>query len=118
MFGKMEVDLESNIYNFFLGNMVEVHPVLPWSHRVVVLVCFRVLWKEWGNSNFQNFSQNSQFHHRRLEPIEHIKKEYIILSTTVSFLDIKDAILFLQCLSFFMCTFPLFLQVRFVFNVI
>ena len=37
---------------------------------------------------------------------------YIILSTTVSFLNLKDDILFLQGL-FVLCTFPLFLQVHF-----
>ena len=33
-----------------------------------LLFAFRDLWKEWGDSNFQiYFSQNCQFHHRRLE---------------------------------------------------
>ena len=33
---------------------------------------------------------------------------YIILSTTVSFLDLNDAILFFTRSHFFMCAFPLF----------
>ena len=41
---------------------------------------------------------------------------YIILSTTVSVLDLKDAILFLQCLPFYFCSFCVhfhyFLQVQ------
>ena len=32
----------------------------------LLLFAFRDLWKEWGDSNFQIFSQNCQFHHRRL----------------------------------------------------
>ena len=56
------------------------------------------LWKELGDSNFQIFSENCQFHYRRLES-EHFYVKiyiYIILSTTVSFLELKDTILFLQ----------------------
>ena len=30
-------------------------------------------------------------------------------------LDVKDALLFLQCLLFYVCTFPLFFQVHFAF---
>ena len=33
----------------------------------VMLYSFRDLWKEWGDSNFHIFSQNYQFHPRRLE---------------------------------------------------
>ena len=36
----------------------------------LLLFAFRDLWKEWGDSNFQIFSQNCQFHHRRLESEE------------------------------------------------
>ena len=32
----------------------------------LLLFAFRDLWKEWDDSNFQIFSQNCQFHHRRL----------------------------------------------------
>ena len=34
---------------------------------LLLLYAFRYLWKEWGDCNFQIFSQNCQFHHRRLE---------------------------------------------------
>ena len=37
----------------------------------LLLYAFRDLWKEWGYSNFQIFSQNSQFPHRPLESLEH-----------------------------------------------
>ena len=41
---------------------VELH------HKTLLLLfAFRDLWKEWGDSNFQIFSQNCQFHHMRLE---------------------------------------------------
>ena len=67
-----------------------------------------------GDSNFQIFSQNCQFHHRRTESLEHLNVFlYIIISTTVSVLGIKDAILFLQCVSLFLCTLPFFFQVHF-----
>ena len=67
-----------------------------------LLYAFRDLW------NFQIFSQNCQFHHRRLESLEHFN---IILSTMVSFLE--NTILFLQVLFFFiLCTFQ-FSQVHF-----
>ena len=38
VFGKLEVILKSNIQIFFWGNLVEVHPALPWSHLVNVFV--------------------------------------------------------------------------------
>ena len=51
-----------------------------------LLYAFRDLWKEWGDLNFQIFSQNCQFRHRRLESLEHFNMLLcIILSTTVSF---------------------------------
>ena len=37
----------------------------------LLLFAFRDLGKEWGDSNFQIFSQNCQFHLRRLESLEH-----------------------------------------------
>ena len=84
------------------------------NHTSSCCFSFRYIWKEWGDSNFQIFSQNCQFHHRRLESLEHFNVLYIyiyiILSTTVLFLDLTDAILFLQGLlcfvSFCVCTFP------------
>ena len=50
------------------------------------------------------YSQNCKFHHRRMESLEpfNVFFLYIILSTTVSFLDLTDAILFLRALFFFM----------------
>ena len=41
------------------------------THMTSLLFAFRDLWKEWSDSNFQIFSQNCQFHHRRLESLEH-----------------------------------------------
>ena len=67
---------------------------------LLLLYAFRDLWKELGDSNFQIFSPNCQFHHRRLETLEHFNVLlYIILSTTVSFLE--DTILLLLGLLFF-----------------
>ena len=34
---------------------------------LLLLFAFRDLWKEWGDSNVQIFSQNCQFHHGRRE---------------------------------------------------
>ena len=67
---------------------------------------------------FRSFSQNCQFHHRRLESLEHLMcLIYILLSTTVShFLDLT---FFLQGL-LFLYTFPFCkytLHVCYVFNV-
>ena len=36
--------------------------------------------EEWCDSNFQIFSQNCQFHHRRLESLGHFKCVYIYIS--------------------------------------
>ena len=74
-----------------------------YSYHTVILqlllFAFRDLWKEWGDSNFQIFSQNCQFPHRRLESLEHFNVLlYFILSTTVSFLEYT--ILFLQVFFF------------------
>ena len=56
---------------------------------------------------FRSFfsSQNFQFHHRRLESLEHLMcLIYILLSTTVShFLDLTDAIFFTRPPFFFFC---------------
>ena len=52
----------------------------------LLLFAFRDLWKECVDSNFQIFSQNCQFHYRRLESLEYFNVLlYIILSTTVLF---------------------------------
>ena len=42
------------------------------TRRWLLLFAFRDVWKDWGDSNFQIFSQNCQFHHRRLESLEHL----------------------------------------------
>ena len=67
------------------------------------------------------FSQNCQFHHRRLESLEHLMcLIYILLSTTVShFLDLTDAF-FTRSPFLFLYTFPFCkytLHVCYVFNV-
>ena len=88
-------------------------------------------WKEWSDSYFHIFSQNCQFHHRRLESLEHFNAFhiyiymkhiiYIILSATDSFLE--DVIYFLQGHLFHLYVHFLFfckytLHVCYVFNVI
>ena len=76
-----------------------------WQHEreEVLLIAFRELWKEWGDSNFHIFSQNCQFHHRRLESLVHFNVFLKIIYHSEHYghiLDSKDAILFLQCLIF------------------
>ena len=92
---------------------------------VMLLFALRDLWKEWGDSNFQTFSQNCQFHHRPLDSLEHFNVLlYIILSTTVSFLE--DTIIYIIMFQFssfsILCAFLFFrkytLHVCYVFNVI
>ena len=72
--------------------------------RLLLLFAFRDPWKEWGDSTFQILSQNCHFHHKRLESLEHLNVLFIsFLALRSYFLDlIKDAILFLQCLLFFL----------------
>ena len=68
---------------------------------MLLLFAFQDLWKEWGDSNFQIFSQNCQSHRRRLESLEHLNVLFIsFLALQSHFLDLKDAILFLQGLLF------------------
>ena len=50
-----------------------------------LLFVFRDLWKAWGDSNFQIFSQDCQFHHMRLESLEHFNVHLYIILSTVSF---------------------------------
>ena len=60
-------------------NLLESHPSISdssYSSKIrytmlLLLFVFRDLWKEWGDSKFQIFSQNCQFHHRRLESLGH-----------------------------------------------
>ena len=44
----------------------------------LLLYAFRDLWKEWGDSNFQIFSHNCEFHHRRMESLEHFNVLFVI----------------------------------------
>ena len=54
---------------------------------LLLLFAFRDLWKKMGTPIFRSL-QNCQFHHRRLESLEHFNVLdiyiYILLSTTVS----------------------------------
>ena len=54
--------------------------------------------RKWGDSNFQILTQNCQFHHRRLESLEHSNVLYIYIYHSehyrLSFLDLTDAIFF------------------------
>ena len=110
-------------------------PVITWSVvkfnsdindfciiSVVVVVCLPRPMEGMGRLQFSDlFSQNCQFHHRRLESLAHLMcLIYILLSTTVShFLDLTDAIFFTR--SPFFCTLQFFckytLHVCYVFNV-
>ena len=93
--------------------------ILIRSDLKVVVVCLPRPMEGMGRLQFSDlFSQNCQFHHRRLESLEHLMcLIYILLSTTVShFLDLTDAIFS----SFFLYTFPFCkytLHVCYVFNV-
>ena len=95
----------------------------PYPPTYMLLFAFRDLWKEWGDSNFHIFSQSCQFHHRRLQLLEHFKCTfYIILSTTVSFFGpLRCHIIFTRypflCVHFHdFCKYTL--HVCYVFNVI
>ena len=95
-----------SIWIFVYGRYCKSRLVCVWLSDLdlLLLYAFRDLWKEWGDSNFQIFSQNCQFHHRRLESLDHFNVLlYIILSTTVSFLEDTFS---------FLCTFPFFTQVH------
>ena len=46
---------------------------LMWQAILLLLLfVFRDIWKEWGDSIFQIYLQNCQFHHMRLESLEHL----------------------------------------------
>ena len=52
----------------------------------MLLFAFRDLWKEWGDSNFQIFSQNCQFYNMPLESLEHFNELlYVILMIPYDF---------------------------------
>ena len=59
---------------------------------------------EWGDSNFQIFSQNCQFHHRQLESLEHFYVLFILYHSEHYGLifDLKD---FCKCMCV-MCLTP------------
>ena len=104
--GELTVELLAIILGEVWGIPAKVMPILssicldlPTNPLIVhqnlvlsvmwLLFAFRDLWKEWGDSNFQIFSQNCQFHHRRMESLEHFNVLlYIIMGTTVSYLRI------------------------------
>ena len=72
-----------------------MHLELYSDHGCVVVVCLPRPMEGMGRLQFSDlFSQNCQFHHRRLESLEHLMcLIYILLSTTVShFLDLTGAI--------------------------
>ena len=108
-----------------------VKTLLNWSNNeqhisylfiIVVVVCLPRPMEGMGRLQFSDlFSQNCQFHHRRLESLEHLMcLIYILLSTTVShFLDLTDAFFFTR--SSFLYKFPFCkysLHVCYVFNVL
>ena len=62
------------------NNILKVLAGTTWEQQkntLLLLFAFRDLWKEWGDSNFQIFSQNCQFHHRRLESLENFNVLFI-----------------------------------------
>ena len=73
-------------------------PLAPTLTPYTVVVCLPRPMEGMGRLQFSDlfFPQNCQFHHRRLESLEHLMcLIYILLSTTVShFLDLTDAIFF------------------------
>ena len=93
---------------------------------MLLLFAFRDLWKEWGDSNFQIFSHNYQFHHRRLESLEHLMCFFIYNSEHYGLIFRGYHIIFTGLFFFLfflcVCTFPFFrkytLHVCYVFNVI
>ena len=75
----------------------------------LLLFAFRDLWKEWSDSNYQIFSQNCQFHHRRLESLEHFNLMCIIYNSEHYGLIFGGChIIFTSPLFHFLCTFPYF----------
>ena len=93
------------------------------NYTTVVVVCLPRPMEGMGRLQFSDlFSQNCQFHHRRLESLEHLMcLIYILLSTTDShFLDLTDAFFFYKvspffCIHFHFCKYTL--HVCYVFNV-
>ena len=82
---------------------------------VVVVVFLPRPMEGMGRLQFSDlFSQNCQFHHRRLESLEHLMcLIYILLSTTVShFFDLTDAFFFFKVSSFYLLYISI-LQVHF-----
>ena len=84
------------------GNINSITNYQPIS-LLLFVVCLPRPMEGMGRLQFSDlFSQNCQFHHRRLESLEHLMCFiYILLSTTVShFFDLTDAFFFLQGLLF------------------
>ena len=63
--------MEQETHSLFGHIPVKVVQCNEWQRRLLLLYAFRDLWKEWGDSNFQIFSQNCQLHHMQLESLEH-----------------------------------------------
>ena len=88
----------------------------PFLVQPLLLYAFRDLWKEWGDSNFQIFSQNCQFHHRRLESLEHFKSIFRNHYEPYGLIFRGYHIIFVQGVLFFHFVYTL--HVCYVFNVI
>ena len=83
-----------------VGHMTTLYVAMGVS----MLFAFRDLWKEWGDSIFRSFHRTASYTTGGWSRWNILMCFlYIILSTTVLFLNLKDAILFLQCLIFFVC---------------
>ena len=78
----------------------------------LLLFAFRDLWKEWGHSNLQIFSQNYQFHHRRLETLEYFNVLFIYNSEHYGLIfgPYVCHIIF----TFLMCIFPFFISNHYI----
>ena len=72
------------------------------------MYAFRDLWKEWGDSNFHMFSQNCQFHHRRLQSLVDFNVFFIYHSEHYGLIFRGYHIIL-----FILCTFPFISQVHF-----
>ena len=90
-----------------------------WEKQLVLLLLytFRDLWKEWGDSNFKIFSQNGQFHHMRLESLEHFNVIFIYHSEHYSLIFRGYHIIIIRSRLFSFCV-HFHLHVCYVFNVI
>ena len=88
---------------------------------MLLLFAFQNLWKEWGNSDFQIFTQNCQFHHWRLESLGYFNVLISFWALWSSFWTLKMPHYFYKVSLFiysFVCEHFHFLHVCYVFNVI